>query len=395
MKIEKLRKDTSGVEKIIHFNNAGASLPPQIVTNTILEYLTKEAQNGGYEWRNHKVKAIEGFYSALANMLNCLPRNIAFTTNATDSYNRALLSIPFEKGDTILTTIDDYASNQIAFIQLQQRLGVRFVRAANLPEGGVDLVSMKTLMEKHRPKLVAVTHIPTNSGLVQPVAAIGQLCKEREILYLVDACQSVGQLPLDVEKMHCDFLSATGRKFLRGPRGTGFLYVSDRVLQQNLAPLFLDMHGATWIDDYAIELERTAKRFELWEKPYALLLGCKVAAEYALEIGIGTIEERLTHLAAYLRKRLGEISGVRVLDKGQQLCAIVTIHIENYSPIFIKNELANRNINVSVSDKAAGLLDFRAKGVEGAVRLSPHYFNTEKEIKRVSEVIKELTNSHT
>ena len=390
MNIKKLRKDTPGTQRVIHFNNAGASLPPQKVVDVMLHYLKEEALEGGYEWRDKQAVEIQSFYSSLAKMLHCQPQNIAFTTNATDSYNRALSSIPFKKGDIILTTIDDYASNQIAFIQLQQVRAVQFIRAANASKGGVDLDSIKELIDKYHPKLVAVTHVPTNSGLIQPIEIIGSWCKEKAILYLVDACQSVGQMPLNVEKIHCDFLTATGRKFLRGPRGTGFLYASDKVLEQQLAPLFVDMHGATWTAANSFKLSTSAQRFELWEKPYALMLGCKAAVDYAMDIGLEAIQQRVNKLAANLRQRLGQLDGVRVLDKGEQLCALVTFHSEKYSTHFIKTELAKRHINAAVSPKEAGLLDFEEKGVEEAVRLSPHYFNTEEEVDEVVEQLREI-----
>ena len=201
----------------------------------------------GYEAAALAQDDIRAFYQRTAKLINAQAHNIAFASSATDAYNRALSSIPFIKGDIILTTSNDYVSNQIAFLQLQKRFKVKLIRVPNMSTGEVDVDEMEKMIEKYTPQLVAVTHVPTSSGLVQPVEAIGRICLDRGIWYLVDACQSAGQIPLDVEKIQCDFLSATFRKFLRGPRGAGFLYVSDRILKQkDFAPLFVDLHSASW-----------------------------------------------------------------------------------------------------------------------------------------------------
>jgi selenocysteine lyase/cysteine desulfurase len=258
--VARVRAETPGCASRIHFNNAGSSLPPTRVLDATIEHLRLEAEIGGYEAADHRADAIDGFYTAGAELLGCRPENIAFAANATDAFSRALSSIPFERGDVILTTRDDYISNQIAFLSLRKRLGLEIMHAPTLAEGGVDVDVMARLMRERRPRVVVATHIPTNSGLVQPVAEIGRHCRELELLYLVDACQSVGQLQLDVEAIGCDFLSATGRKFLRAPRGTGFLYVSDRALAAGYEPLFVDMRGAHWVEADRYEPVPTAAR---------------------------------------------------------------------------------------------------------------------------------------
>ena len=215
--IQSLRADTPGTKERIHFNNAGASLMPTPIIAAIKQHIDLETKIGGYEAAAQEAEAIQGFYNSTAKLLNTKARNIAYTSNATDSYSKALSSIPFEQGDIILTTRQDYASNQIAFLQLAKRFGVQIVRAGNADSGAVDLDSVASLIRKHQPKLVAITHIPTNSGLIQPVGAIGEMCRKEDILYLVDACQSAGQVVLDVEKIRCDFLSVTMRNFMRGP----------------------------------------------------------------------------------------------------------------------------------------------------------------------------------
>jgi selenocysteine lyase/cysteine desulfurase len=389
--LARLRKDTPGCATRIHFNNAGAALMPRPVLDAMTEHLALEAEIGGYEAADARQDQVQDFYAATAELLGCRADNVAFATSATDAYARALSSIPFAAGDVILTTQDDYISNQIAFLSLRNRLGVEVIHAPNRPEGGVDVEALVESMVLHRPRLVAVTHIPTNSGLVQPVAEIGRHCRRLDLPYLVDACQSVGQYRVDVGEIGCDFLSATCRKFLRGPRGSGFLFASDRALAAGYEPLFIDMRGAHWVEPERYAPVETAARFEDWEFSYANVLGAAAAARYALAVGIDAIAARTPALGRRLRDGLAEIDGVRVLDRGPELCAIVTFLVEGRSSERLGDDLRARGINSSVSRREYALYDFADKAVEDCVRLSPHYYNTEEEVDAIVEAVRELT----
>jgi selenocysteine lyase/cysteine desulfurase len=385
--IESLRLDTPGCAHRTHLNNAGAALPPLPVLRAMQEHLDLEAHIGGYEAADAKAAEIAGFYEAIARLLNAKPRNIAFATSATDAYARTLSAIPFRLGDAILTTENDYISNQIAFLALQKRFGIKLIRARDTAEGGVDVADFELLLKKHRPVLAAVTHVPTNSGLVQPVAAIGKICREHGVWYLVDACQSAGQMTLDVEKIGCDFLTATMRKFMRGPRGAGFLFASDRALDAGLELLLPDMRSADWTGPDEYRTNPTAQRFEYWEMPPALVLGSKAAAEYALAVGMDWIENRVKMLADLTRKRLAELPGVQVLDKGAERCGIVTAHATHWDSNALMKKLVAANINCRVSPPGVAQIDFPRKGVTWALRVSPHYYNMEEEVERMVGVV--------
>ncbi len=385
--IQRFRQETPGCADVTHFNNAGAALPPDPVMQAIREHLELEARIGGYEAAAARRDRSQGFFTAVAELLNAQPHQIAFTGSATESYNRALSSIRFSAGDVILTTKQDYVSNQIAFFQLKKLFGVEVVRIADHPLGGFDLEDLARCIDQYQPKLVAITHIPTNTGLIQEVEAAGRLCREAGCWYLVDACQSAGQLPLDVQAIGCDFLSATFRKFMRGPRGSGFLYVSDRVLEAGLEPHFLDLHSADWTGDNAYSISPDARRFELWERPHALVHGAAAAARYATEIGLDRIAQRVQALATELRQQLSELEGVQVLDKGAALGGMVTCHIEDQVPEELLQRLRKISIHGSIVDYHSARLDFDEKGVRWALRLSPHYYNTNEEIEKVTKEI--------
>ncbi|MCX4981894.1 aminotransferase class V-fold PLP-dependent enzyme [Streptomyces sp. NBC_00572] len=385
-----LRADTPGCRKVIHFNNAGCGLLATPVLDVMVGHLNLEARMGGYEASAARATEVRAFYAEIAALINTTPDNIAFAGSATHAYANALSSIPFEADDVILTTRDDFVSNQIAFLSLRKRFGVRIVHAPDTPDGGVDVEAMAALMRTHRPRLVSATHVPTNSGLVSPIAEIGRHCRELDLLYLVDACQSVGQFVIDVEEIGCDLLTATCRKFLRGPRGSGFLYVSDRVLRAGYEPLFIDMHGARWTAPGAYEPVPTAARFEEWEFPYATVLGSAAATRYAREVGIEAIEQRTPALAARLRDRLELVPGVRVLDRGPRLAALVTFAVEGWQPQPFKAAMDARGINSALSFREFAQFDFGDKGIEWCLRLSPHYYNTEEEVDHVADTVAEL-----
>jgi selenocysteine lyase/cysteine desulfurase len=386
------RADTPGCQSRIHLNNAGAALMPTPVLRSTIAHLELEATLGGYEAADACAAQIERSYEDLAALLNAAPRNIAVVANATAGFTQALSTIDFKPGDTIVTSRCDYTSNQIQYLALNKRLGVQVLHAADLPDGGVDPDSVHDLVQQHRCRLVAISWVPTNSGLVQDVSSVGRVCREFDIPYLIDACQAAGQITMDVTQLGCDYLSFTARKFLRGPRGIGALYVSDRALARGDYPLFVDMRGARWLAEDRIEIEHTARRFEDWEFPYALVLGQGAAARYALEVGIDSAQARAWQLAADARDCLGSIDGVRVLDRGRQQCAIVTASIPGWHAADAVKELAQRGINTSASLREYGIIDFGDRGVESAVRISPHYYNTAEEIELLAAAVGELVS---
>ncbi|MCC3157667.1 aminotransferase class V-fold PLP-dependent enzyme [Hymenobacter sp. 15J16-1T3B] len=389
MNVDLLRQQTPGCADKLFLNSAGASLMPRPVVAAMTEYLLQEEQLGGYEVERRHAAGLQQLYAELAQLLNAQPRNFAFAWNATDAYSRALAAIPFRAGDVILTTDDDYISNHIAFLALQKRFGIRVVRARTQPSGDLDLDDFARLLREHRPVLVAVTHVPTNSGLVQPVAAVGALCRQHDTWYLVDASQSVGQLEVDVQAIGCDFLNAPGRKFLRGPRGTGFLYVSDRALQAGLEPLFIDRRGAAWTGADAYAVHPDARRFEQQELG-GTVLGLMEAVRYANAVGVRAIAERNAQLTAHLRQRLAQLPHLRLLDQGSEQCSLVTFDAPGRAQAELTDWLTAHRVFFTVSLKSFALLDFSRKQVEWAIRLSPHYFNTVEELDRVVELLAAL-----
>jgi len=394
--VRQWREDTPGCANQIHFNNAGAGLMPRDVLDVMVTHLNREAKFGAYESADDAEGAVAEAYASVARLLRAQPRNIAVVENSTVAFFQALSAFDFKPGDVIVTTRNDYVSNQLAYLSLARRHGVEVRRAADLPSGGADPQSVKELLRDSHVRLLAVTWVPTNSGLMQPVETLGEVAEAAGVPYLVDGCQAVGQIPVDVAKLRCDFFSGTARKFLRGPRGIGFLYVSDRALQRGDFPLYIDMRGADWVsaDDFAPAPD--ARRFENWEFAYSLLLGLGEAARYALAVGVERGGGRARDLAATLRRKLAEMSGIRVLDRGSDLAALVTMEVAGWDATELSKLLRTRGINTSASLRAYAVIDMDEKRVSSALRLSPHYYNTEEEIERaVAELRSVIARSST
>jgi selenocysteine lyase/cysteine desulfurase len=388
-RLRRWRADTPASAGRVHLNNAGASLPPAPVLDVMLGHLRREAEIGGYESAEEAAERVQAVYGDLGRLLGCAPANIAnvaIVENATVAVSLALSAFDFEPGDVLVTTRNDYTSNQLMYLALARRRGVEVRYAADLPEGGADPESVRELASDPRCRLVSLTWVPTNSGLVQPVEEVGGICGELGVPYLVDACQTVGQMPVDVTRLRCDFLAGTARKFLRGPRGIGFLYVSDRMLERGAYPLGVDMRGAVRIGDDGFELVPGARRFENWEFAYALVLGLGEAARYALEVGVEEGGARAIGLAAYARERLRAVPGIRVADRGARLCAIVTAEVRGWNAPDAVLRLRGMGINTSASTSEDGART-------PVVRISPHYYNTREEVDAAVDALAGLARS--
>lgn len=383
--IDAVRRDTPACEHRIHFNNAGAALMPEPVHRAVTKHLAREREYGGYEAEAMAVDDIAAFYTEFAGLLRCQPEEIAYVENATRAWDMAFYSLPLEPGDRILTHESEYASNYLAMLQLVRRKGLAIDVVPSDASGQLDVDALERMIRPDT-KVIAITHVPTQGGLVNPAEAVGELAARHELIYLLDACQSAGQIDLDVGKLGCDILSGTGRKFLRGPRGTGFLYVSGR-LADRLDPAFVDMRAATWTasDDY--ELAPGARRFETWESNVAGKIGLMEAVRYARRVGLTAIESRVTELAATLRAALEALPGLTVHDRGSRRSGIVTFRVDGEAPATTAARLRVNDVNVSVAVRTSAQIDFGARNLESLVRASVHYYNNGSEIERFAKTL--------
>ena len=378
--IEQVRADTPGADSVVHFNNAGSALPPQIVVDTVVAHLRREAEIGGYEASDEAGPRLAAVYESIARLVGGRADQIAVIENATRAWDMAVYGYPFKAGDRVITARSEYVSNVVALLQLRERHGIEIVLIDDDEHGQLDLAALETELQRGA-EMVAITHVPTSGGLVNPAAEVGALCRTHDTFYVLDACQSAGQVPLDVAELGCDVLSSTGRKYLRGPRGTGFLWVNDRALDR-IEPPFLDLHAAEWTGDETYEIRPDARRFENWETYYAGKLGLGAAVDYALDLGIEATTSRLQDLGAELRDKLAELPKVTVHDKGIHRGGIVTFDVAGSEATAVEAALRAQSMNTSTSTPGHARYDLAARGLGPIVRASVHYYNTQDEIDR-------------
>ncbi|MEB8389038.1 aminotransferase class V-fold PLP-dependent enzyme [Rhodobacteraceae bacterium KMM 6894] len=386
--LDKVRADTPACASLLHFNNAGAGLMPAPVLQAVQDHLTLEAQIGGYEAEAQAAPALDAFYTEFAALLNCAPNEIAHVENATRAWDMAFYGLPLQAGDRILTHGSEYVSNYLAFLQQAKRRGLHIDLIPSDGTGQIDVAAIPGLITD-RTRLIAITHVPTQGGLINPAAEVGRVARAHGLIYMLDACQSAGQMPLDVAALGCDVLSGTGRKFLRGPRGTGFLYVRKGMLEQ-IEPAFVDLRAARWDRDNGYTLAPGARRFETWESYVAGRIGLAAAVRYARDLGLEAIGTRVQALAAELREGLSEIAGIKVHDLGAQKCGIVTFTKDGIAPVAMAAQLRAQGMNISVSGHSSARLDMGPRGLDAMARASVHYYNSEGEVARFVRAVTTL-----
>lgn len=389
LNIERVRADTPAAERQCFLNSAGASLMPRPVVEAMIDHIRLEERVGGYAAADQARDRLDRVYRSVSALVNADPDEIALVENATVAWQMAFYALAWKPGDRVLTTQAEYAANYVAYLQTARRSGIVIDVVPNDASGALDVPALRRMIDD-RVKLISMTWIPTNGGLVNPAAAVGQVAREAGVTFLLDACQAVGQMPVDVQALGCDILTGTGRKFLRGPRGTGFLYVRRELLQQ-LEPPMIDHFAAPWTSTSNYTLRPDARRFETWENNYAARLGLGAAVDYARALGLDAIEHRCRGLADRLRDGLGSLPRVIPHDLGLERAAIVSFSVEGHAVRNVLDAAAAQNIIIGASPPWSTRLDSEARGLSFILRASPHYFNTEADIERMVEFAAALT----
>ncbi len=381
LNIDQLRQETPGCQTYIHLNNAGGALPTRSTVEAVKEYLDLEASLGCYEAAEAKKQELEATYRSIATMINAHPDEIALQTNATCAWHSIFYALPFQAGERILIGRSEYISNYLSIVSHARQHNLRVHIIDDDAHGVIDLHQLKHHLDDDV-ALVALAHIPTNNGLINPAPEVGALVKNYRAFYLLDACQSVGQLPIDVRQLHCDFLITTGRKYLRAPRGTGFLYIRRPLISQ-IHPARIDLGGLQWYSTNDYQLLNSARRFETFETNKALQIGLKMAVDQYCALKSTSIVQRIQTLAASLRTQLSQINDIQVCDRGKEQCGIVTFCHLNISSEHMVHFLTQHKVHTSLTIDGLTGINLDSRHAPNKVRASLHIYNTEKEIEQL------------
>ncbi|MCX5045525.1 aminotransferase class V-fold PLP-dependent enzyme [Aldersonia sp. NBC_00410] len=381
----RIRAATPGCLNQAFFDSAGSSLPPDPVVATVTSHIRREAQVGGYRAANERLDDLAGVKDAIGALIGADADCIALSDSATRSWSDFFAAVPLTAGDRVLISEAEYASNAIAVLQRARAVGALVDVVPSDDAGQIDLDALAAMLDE-RVRLVSLVHVPTNGGLVNPVAQVCDLAHAAGALVLLDACQSVGQLPIDVAELGVDALSVTGRKWLRGPRGTGFLYVR-RGLLDALEPAVLDLHSAEWTGLDSYRMQTDARRFEFWECDVAGRLGLGTAVRYLLELGPAAVYDAIAERAERVRAALRAIDGVEVRDLGRRRGGIVSFTVDGLDPVRVRDRLAAHAVTVTVSHRSSTLIDMSRRNLDSVVRASPHCFVSDDDIERLGSAV--------
>lgn len=388
--LEHVRAQTPGLAHSTHLLACGSALMPSPVIEAVINYTELEASLGGYEAQSKRADDLARVYDLVAGHIGAIRDEIALMENATAAWCHAFYALPLPSGSRILTCEAEYAANYVAFLQRAKRDNLSIEVVPSDGTGVLDVDALESMIDSNV-GVIAMTWVPTNGGLVNPAERVGAVARKHNVPYLLDACQAVGQMPVDVERLGCDFLSATGRKFLRGPRGTGFLYISSKWLDQ-IEPVMIDHFGAPWTGREEYTLRNDARRFETWENSYALRAGLAAAVEYADSIGIDVIEKRIGELATRCRDGLSSLNNVSVMDLGTAPCGIVSFDVHGANPRKVVAKMAETGFVIGSSEPSSTRIDAERRGLSTLLRIAPHYYNSEEEIDRAVERLNAILN---
>lgn len=383
-----IREQTPGIDgRQVFLDSAGSSLPPRAVLEAVTEHVHREAEVGGYRAAAERAEDLGRVRSAVAALINAPEGSVALSESATRSWLDFVTAVPFRPGQRVLVSEVEYHSNAV---QLLHR-DIPFDVVPSDDSGALDLAALERMLDEDV-ALVSLVHVPTNNGLVNPVEEVVELAHARGALVLLDACQSAGQLVLDVAELGVDGLTATGRKWLRGPRGTGFLYVRPEIAER-LNPAVIDGNGAEWVGEREIRPRGDSRRFELWEHDVAARLGLGAAVDHLLELGPRNVEHAVRSRAARLRSGLSAVDGVSVRDLGRDRCGIVTFTVGGVDPETVRTELAHREITVTTSLRRSTVIDMDRRDIAAMTRASPHYFVSDDELDQAVHAVAEIARA--
>lgn len=376
----------------VYVNSAAASPPPRQVVDTSIDYLQKTASLGPYlpSFREEVYQKIEETREKAAKFIGAKTSEMAFVKNGTEGINFIANGLTWNKGDEIILADIEFHSNYTPWLKLRDKKKVH-LKIIKTDFSGVIDVNLIEQEISNRTKLITVSHLSNASGALQHIEKICEIAKKRDVLTLINASQTLGLIPINVQELDCDFLTGCGRKWLRGPEGSGILYIRESLVE-SIEPTIIGWGGTTWdFETNEYYYLSTARRVEAGCPIVPSILGLGAAIDYAQNIGIEEIVTKVEALTRYSFQQLSVIEGIAIYGPKniENRLAIIPFNVEGLHPDEITNYLEKNNIIIESGTFMANML-LQHYGINKMVRISPHYFNTKVEIDFIVTLIKFL-----
>ncbi|MFZ6779849.1 aminotransferase class V-fold PLP-dependent enzyme [Undibacterium sp. Ji83W] len=387
--LAQLRAQTPGIDRGTHLNHAGASLLPQAALQAIHAHLDLEAQVGPMEAALLVADRLQALREDAATLINANCDEIALMNSGSSAFGNVFAAMPrLRQGDRILVGRQEWGGNLANYQRAAQLAGARVETIPCHADGSVDANALTQMIDKHV-RLISLTWLPANSGLINDAAAVGEVAAAAGVSYIIDAGQALGQVPVDVKALQCDVLKSAGRKHLRGPRGTALLYVRKSFLDK-LEPAWVDVSSAPIAED-EVHLRNDARRFETSEAAVALQLGLAKSVKLALNMGVANLGAVSAALAKACRERLASIPAISLHDLGEgEQSGIVSFNLRGHDAMALKNTLAQQRIYIGANGVPYTPLDMQARGLHSIARASFSYLNTEDDVEILARALEAL-----
>lgn len=396
--VEEVRSDIPFLDTgVIYLDNAATTPTPNPVIEAMLEYYREYSANIGRGLHRATKRATEAFESSrekVAKTIGAKPDEIAYTKNATEALNLVARGLDWEKGDKVIATIFEHHSNLIPWQKLEEEIGIELEIVHENSDCIVEPSAIEEAIDE-RTRLVTIPHVSNAFGTRQPVEEVGEIAEENDILFSVDAAQAVGHMPVDVGEIGCDFLAAPGHKGLLGPQGTGFLYIREDRLDR-VEPLLYGGGIVEAAEEHESDLVEPPQIFDAGTPNIPGVIGLGRAAEYVLGIGLEEIEERERKLVDRMLD-IGDCDEIEVYGPGsaEGFGGAASFNLKGMDHHEVSSVLDEVENIATRSGHHCAMPAMSHLGLDGNVRASVHYYNTEEDVGRFAEVLVEIAEELT
>lgn len=377
-------------QDLIYLDNGATTMKPQSVINSVVDYYsnyTANAHRGDYDNSLKVDMKYEEVRTKVKNFINCdSEKEVVFTSGATDSLNRVVFGYMkdyLQSGDEVLITKAEHASNVLPWIELEKEIGIK-VRYIPLDNHLVTLENVKNSITENT-KVISLAHITNVLGDVRPIEEIGKLAKEHDVLFVVDGAQSVPHMKVDVKKLNIDFLAFSAHKML-GPTGVGVLYGKEEYLEKMKPTSFGGGMNSTFVSTGEVEYKSLPSRLEAGTPNIAGVIGLGAAIDYLNSIGMDNIMNHERHLKKYFLEKIKDIPEVVIYNKDID-GSLIAFNIDGVFSQDTAVYLNHYHICVRAGNHCAKILKEDLL-VKNTCRISFYLYNTEEEIDKVVEVLK-------